>query len=197
MWETSVMITARDGRTLDPLGTVFVDIGPNGWYQTDVFSLFGIDDQTVTLADVAVFAPGSHLLGYLSRVDNRSGDGTFISSTTEPYVRIVSRLWEVEANVTFTGSVVIERVEYTTADGTATVENPESGFSTGVLEIPSPATFCIRAVGEVGPEPGSIQFEVNRRSEDDTGWATGRGTISWGEGTGVELFDEEHCEVLD
>jgi hypothetical protein len=184
MSETSVMITARDGQTLDPLGTVFVDIGPNGWYQTDVFSLFGVDDQTVTL-------------GYLSRVDNRSGDGTFIAPTTEPYVRIVSRLWEVEANLTTTGSVVVERVEYTTADGTATVENPGSGFSTGVLEIPSPTTFCIRAVGEVGPEAGSIEFEVNQALAGSHNWATGRGSISWGEGTSAAPLDEEHCEVLD
>lgn len=130
-------------------------------------------------------------------MDNRSGHGTFISSTTEPYVRIVSRLWEVEANVTFTGSVAIERVEYTTGDGTATVENPESGFSTGVLEIRSPATFCIRAVGEVGPEPGFIELEVNRTLAGTSNWATGRGTTSWNEGTDVVPLDKELCKELD
>lgn len=195
--EQRVMITVRDGETLDPLGTVFVEIGPSGWHQMDVFQTLGIDDQAIRLADVAIFAPGADLLGYLSRVDNRSGDGTFIFPSNEWYIRVESRVWEVEATLDYTGAVTIERVEYTTGDGLATVDSPESGFNTGILELDSPTTFCIRAEGVAGPQQGSIEFEVNRRPEGDANWAQGRHRMSWSAGTGSNPLDEEYCIELD
>jgi len=195
--EHRVMITARDGETLDPLGTVFVEIGSNGWYQVDVFRTLGIDDQTVKLADIAIFANGADLLGYLSRVDNRSGDGTFIFPSNEWYIRVESRIWELEATLTYTGATSIERVDYTTGDGLETVDSPESGFNTGILEFDSPTTFCIRALGETGPQSGSIEFEINRRPEDDPIWTRGRHRRSWGAGSSTAPLDENYCVELN
>jgi hypothetical protein len=195
--ENRVMITARDGETLDALGTVFVEIGPNGWYQADVFVSLGIEDQTVTLADVAIWAGGADLLGYLSRVDNRSGDGTFIFPSSAVYTRVESRIWELEATLTYTGDATIDRVEYNTGDGLETFDSPESGFSTGILDLDSPTIFCIRALGETGPQSGSIEFEINRRPEDDPIWTRGRHRRSWGAGSSTAQLDEDYCVELN
>jgi len=195
--EETVLITARDGETLESLGTVFVDIGPNGWFQADVFALLDLDQQYVKLAEVTALAPGTILIGYVSRVDNRSGDGTYTAPSYAGFVRIESRIWELEATLTYTGDATIDRVEYTTGDGLATFDSPESGFNTGILLFNSPTTFCIRAVGETGPQPGSIEFEVNRRPEDDPNWARGRHRMSWGAGSGTAPLDEDYCIDLD
>ncbi len=193
----NVLITARDGETLESLGSVFVDIGSNGWFQADVFSLFNLENQPVKLAEVSVLSSGSILIGYVSRVDNRSGDGTFTSPTYVEYVRVESRLWELEATLIYTGDVTVERVEYTTGDGLATFDSPESGFTTGILGLDSPTTFCIRALGETGPESGSIEFEVNRRPEGDPNWARGRHRMAWSAGSSTALLDEEYCVDLN
>jgi len=195
--EARVMITARDGETLDPLGTVFVQIGSDGWYQADVFASLGIEDQTVTLADVAIFAGDADLLGYLSRVDNRSGDGTFIFPSSAAYIRVESRIWELEATLTYTGDVTIDRVDYNTGDGLETFDSPESGFSTGILDFDSPTIFCIRALGVTGPQSGSIEFEVNRRPEDDPSWTRGRHRRSWSSGSSTAPLDEDYCVELN
>jgi hypothetical protein len=194
--EAKVLIAARDGETLDPLGSVFVDVGPNGWYQTNVFSLLGIDARTVELADVALWCPEAELIGYLSRVDNRSGDGTFVSPTREEYVRIVPREWNVEAILSYTGSTVIERFEYTVADGTAIITDPESGTTTGVLSLWSPMTFCARAIGERGPTEATLEIEIVRGPVGEPA-AGGRIRFRWGGGGGVQPVDEEHCIELD
>lgn len=196
--EERVLITARDGETLEPFASVFVDIGPNGWYQVDVFSILGLDDQAIKLADVAIFAGGGDLLGYLSRVDNRSGDGTFIFPSSAAFVRIESRVWELEATLTYSSTTTVERVEFPDGDdGLATVDSPESGFNTGILEFDSPTTFCIRAVGVAGPQAGSIEFEINRRPEDDPNWTQGRHRRSWSAGSGPTPLDEDYCVELN
>lgn len=108
-----VWIAARDGESLEDLGLVTVEIGPNGWYQANLFELLGVQHQSITLAEVVFARPETELLGYLSRIDNRSGDPTFIAPSLEPAVRVFPLDWQVEATLTYTDSAVIERFEYT------------------------------------------------------------------------------------
>lgn len=189
-----VLIAARDGQTLDPLGDVFVEIGPNGWYQANLFDLLGVGDQSVGLADIAVWCLEADLLMYLSRIDNRSGDGTFSVPSRKEYVRVEPRSWEVEAILTYTGATV-DSFDYTTATGTVSADDPESGFTTGVLNLMSPSTFCTRVVGDRGTGPGYFEVEIRRRPEGEQ-WGTGRSRHTW-TGGASEPIDEEYCVELD
>jgi len=173
--EEEVSIFARDAQTHADLGVRVIDIGPGGWVQRDVFALFGIDQQAVNLADVSVFAAGSRLLGYLSRVDNRSGDGTFIAPTVAEFVHSGSGEWELKAVLMFEDAMMYWW-EYDLPDGTVVrVDDPESGDDTGTLIFTGPATFCARASGEAGPGPnwGTMEITIDRRPVGGM-WTNGR-----------------------
>ena len=173
--EERVSIFARDAQTHADLGVRVIDVGPRGWVQRDVFALFGIDQQAVNLADVSVVAAGSRLLGYLSRVDNRSGDGTFIAPTVAEFVHSGSTEWELKAVLMFEDAMM-DWWEYDLPDGTVVrVDEPESGTDTGTLVFTGPATFCARASGEAGPGPnwGTMEITIDRRPVGGM-WTNGR-----------------------
>ena len=145
-----VIFGVRDTATGDVVGATEVELGPDGWYQADVFQAVGAADQTVDLAEVqvGVTSPAGNLLAYISRVDNRSGDGAFLAGVTGEFVRIVPRPWEVELVLSYSTPVVVDELTYTAPDGTTvTVPNPVSGYSTGTLDFISPATFCWTVTG--------------------------------------------------
>lgn len=195
-----VWISARDGETLEVFGLETVEIGPNGWYQTNVFELLGEQSRTIELAEVEFFAPGAELLAYLSRVDNRSGDPAFLTSKTKTTVRVVPRAWEVEAILTSTGSAVVERFEYTGASGTVVIDNPGSDYTTGVLDFMSTMEFCTRVVGEIGSDAtGGVEVEIRYRAEGEP-WGSHRHlerTTSTNPGGDPHPVDFDLCETLD
>lgn len=169
-------------------------VGPRGWFQADVFELLRIEDQTITLADVSVLGVGTVITGYLSRIDNRSGDGTFIAPTITEFVNITSASWKLKATLTFEDAT-IDWFQYDTPAGPVTVDNPESGFSTGTLYFEAPATFCARASGLAGHGPnwGSMEIQVERRPIGGT-WYRGRHHYST-EPTGT--MDQEYCVEMN
>jgi hypothetical protein len=58
-----------------------VSLGPNGWFQRNLFELLGVADRTIDHAvEAAVAGPsGAKVAASLSRIDNRSGHGTFLA----------------------------------------------------------------------------------------------------------------------
>lgn len=193
--EETVSIFARDAETRSDLGVRQITIGANGWFQDDVFSLLDIDQQVVELADVAVFGAGASLLGYLSRVDNRSGDGTFIAPTIAERVHGAPGTWELKAVLTFEDAFM-HWFEYDLPDGTVVrVDDPDSGFDTGTLYFTGPATFCTRTSGEAGPGPnwGVMEIKIDRRQIGGT-WYRGRHQYST-EPTGS--MDQEYCVEMN
>jgi len=193
--EETVSIFARDAATRTDLGTREITIGPNGWVQRDVFELLNIDQQVVELADVAVLGAGASLLGYLSRVDNRSGDGTFIAPSVGEFVRVTVGTWEVKAVLIYTDAFM-HWFEYDIPDGgVVVVDDPESGFDTGTLYFPGQGTFCARASGEAGPGPswGTMEIKIDRRPVGGS-WYRGRHIFSTE--PGGEMI-QEYCVDLD
>ncbi len=193
--EETVSIFARDAETRTDLGMHQVTIGPNGWFQADVFELLDVDQQVVGLADVAVLGAGASLLGYISRVDNRSGDGTFIAPTIGDFVPIEPGTWELKSVLIFEDSFM-HWFEYDLPDGTVVrVDDPDSGFDTGTLYFTGPRTFCARASGEAGPGPnwGVMEIKIDRRRIGGT-WYRGRHQYST-EPTGS--MEQEYCVELD
>ncbi len=193
--EETVSIFARDAETRTDLGTHEVTIGPNGWFQADVFELLNIDQQVVELADVAVFGVGASLLGYLSRIDNRSGDGTFIASSVGEFVRVTPRSWEVKAVLIYEDAFM-HWFEYDLPDGgVVTIDDPESGFDTGTLYFSGQGTFCARASGEAdsGPNWGTMEIKIDRRPVGGTWY---RGRHSYSTEPGGEM-NQEYCVDLN
>ncbi len=192
--EERVDIFARNAETLEDLGVVRFNLGPNGWFQADVFELLDIEDQSITLADVSVLGAGTSLLGYLSRVDNTSGDGTFIAPSIGEFIRIASGTWELKAVLIFEDAYM-DWFRYDTPEGSVTVDDPVSGFTTETLYFTAPATFCARAVGNAGSGPGwgTMEIKIDRRQNGGT-WHRGRHHYST-EPSGS--MDQEYCVELD
>ena len=193
--EERVSIFARDAETRTDLGMHEVTIGPNGWFQADVFELLNIDQQVVELADVGVLGAGASLLGYLSRVDNRSGDGTFIAPSVGEFVRVTPGTWEVKAVLIY-ADAFMHWFEYDIPDGgVVVVDDPESGFDTGTLYFNGQGTFCARASGEAGSGPnwGTMEIKIDRRPVGGT-WYRGRHTYSTEPGGEM---NQEYCVDLD
>jgi hypothetical protein len=192
-----VQVGVYDDTTGSPIGSTRVELGPNGWFQGDVFALVGAADQTVDHATVHALMVGSGELlpiAYLSRVDNRSGDGTFIAGLTGETIRILSRAWEVVLTLTATAGVTLDQLVYTGTDGTdVTIETPASGFTTGTLEFMSPATFCYTAQGHADASGGQIVGEVLAMPEGGQQSLHRTGAGLAGEGP----VTVEHCVTLD
>ncbi len=184
-----VMVAIRESPSGEVLGGARVDIGPHGWYQADVFELVGAGDRIVEVAEVGTLSlagetPDS-LLTYLSRVDNRSGDGTFVMGYFGEVIRILPHPWEVRLSLTYTVSVTVSELTHTAPDGSSvTVANPASGFDTGTLEFMSPATFCWSVTGQLAG--GSVTVRVS--ASDDTGQASLR-TSGQDGGDTIDLSD--------
>lgn len=185
-----VTFGVRDSTTGEILGATEVELGPYGWYQADVFQAVGAADRTVDVAEVqvVVFRQDGNLLAYISRVDNRSGDGAFLAGVTGEFVRIVPRPWEVRLELTYTDPVTVDELTYTAPDGTTvTVASPPSGYHTETLDFMSPATFCWTVTGATNG--GSVTVDVYY-SVDGGSSHTRRGQV----GGDINL---EGCRDLD
>ncbi len=154
-----VLVVLSEQDTVTVIGTEFVELGPYGWYQANVFDLVGAADHVTENAVVTcVFGPA--LLPYLSRVDNRSGDATTVLPFTAEVVYTIPTDWQVGLTLTYSAGVTLDSLVYTGVDGgDVTVNGPASGFTVD-LEFVSPARFCYTATGTTDISGGQVEVEV-------------------------------------
>ncbi len=177
--DESVQIIVIDQWGGDIIGEIVrVNVGGYGWTQVNVFDLVGIGDQVVDNAVVLGLGHPS-IRSYLSRIDNRSGDGTFILPVEAESVYSLPADWEVTATLTYSSSVTIDTLVYTGEDGEdQSVTAPPSGWTT-TITFRSPAEFCYSATGASDDTSGQVTMEVLRTRE---GEATSRGRHTIGPG---------------
>jgi hypothetical protein len=154
--EEDGLLMLFDEATGEVLATTRATIGGLGWMQTDAFQLFGLGDAQVEHAMVfGLFAPG--VQSYLSRVDNRSGDGTFVLPFDARSVYTVPTDWEVDFTLSWTNGVTMDSITYSGPDGSdVVVSSPAASPFTVTLSFTSPAQFCYSAVGSAASGGGSI-----------------------------------------
>jgi len=192
--DQSVLVFVQDGSTLATLGGTHIDVGPMGWTQFNVFDLVGAADSDVSNAIVRVVSsPEPGLFTYLSRVDNRSGDATFVLPFDATGFHLLPRDWTVQVTFTYSGSTAVSDLTYTGEDGSdVTVESPPSGWTTS-LTFTSPATFCFAANGMTGEAGGSMEVELLLGPEGEQPARSTRQTESDGAGP----LTLEKCVDLD
>ncbi len=159
--ETDVKITvisAETGEVVGQAGTE-VSVGGFGWIQANVFELVGAPDAVIENASVHVFGRPS-VSGYLSRIDNQSGDGAFFLPIASDYVSSIPADWEITVSLEMYSSASVDAIVYTGPEGwDVVVTEPESGWSTTVI-IGSPAEFCFEVWGHDGGV--AVEFELQR-----------------------------------
>jgi len=182
-----VFVVLSEQDTVTVIGTAYVELGPHGWYQANVFDLVGAADHVTDNAVVTcVFGRG--LLPYLSRVDNRSGDATTVLPFTAQPVYTVPTDWQVDLTLTYSGGVTIDSLVYTGRDGAdVTVSAPPSGFTVD-LEFVSPAEFCYTVVGSTDSSGGQVVVEV-LTARDGGLPASHRSTVGNGSAGPIESAD--------
>ena len=167
--DDEVLIMVFDQATGDTVGGVErVNVGPYGWVQVNVFELMGEGDMEVDNAVILVLG-SQGVRGYLSRIDNRSGDGTFILPVAAESVYSIPAEWEVTLTLNYSFSVTVDTLVYTGEDGEdVIVTNPEDGWTT-TLHFMSPAEFCYGATCTADSNAGQVIVEVLRTRGDDSG----------------------------
>lgn len=180
----TVTIGARDPETLEIFGRADVEIGPFGWFQDDLFELLGVGDQLIDLADVVVYPTAFHLV-YLSRVDNRSGDGTFVFGSSGENVHVNNpdpTYVDIRAIITYEDGATIDWIKYAGNERIEWVRNPPSGFTTNVVQRQLPVEYCVLAIGQGGVDLTMVMMEIEIRHDggDWDGGSTGFGTDSRG-----------------
>jgi len=162
--EVHLWLTIQD--TGELFGPSVVELGPYGWRQLDVFALFGLADSRVDSAKVEVFCFGRRLFPYLSLVDTRSGDGSFILPVSGETELTIPREWEVSITLTHAEGVESYAITYASGSGGyAVVPDPGSGWTVEDLRFISPTTFCYSVVAVAGEGGGDIEVEVLRTPE--------------------------------
>ncbi len=189
----TVHIFARDPATLDPYGSASVEIGPFGWYQGDLFEILGVADQTIELADVSVF-PSALFMVYLSRVDNRSGDGTFVYGSSGPLVSIANNpdwRFEIRTTITYTDNAMVDWLKWRGPDGYVYTTNPTSGYQTDTVTKAAPTEYCVDVVGRSdGPNLATVTISIDTR-EPGGEWDGGSTSYST-----RGAIDEEFCKQI-
>lgn len=157
-WETEVRLTVTSQETGQESDTT-VSVAGYGWFQANVFELVGAADEEVENATVMVFGPNPRVSGYLSRIDNRSGDGAFFLPIDADYVYSTPGEWQV--TLTLHVSVNVDALVYTGPQGwDVVVDEPEGGWST-TFTIESPAEFCFEVWAPNGGH-ASVVLELDR-----------------------------------
>ena len=149
-----MLVVLSEEDTVTVIGTAFVELGPYGWYQANVFDLVGAADHVTENAVVTcVFGP--MLLSYLSRVDNRSGDATTVLPFTAEVVYTIPTDWQVGLTLTYSAGVTLDSLVYTGIDGA--LMSPSARQPSGLavdLEFVSSARFCYTATGTTDSSGG-------------------------------------------
>lgn len=190
----TVNIIARDPDTQEMIGTTSVESGPFEWYQTDLFDLLEVADQDIELADVSVF-PAAFRFVYISRIDNRSGDGTFIYGSSGESILIdgnPDREFEVQTMLTYDDGVTVDWIKWPGPDGFVYTEDPESGYLTGTTFKHGPSEYCVDVVGRSGPSLSGVTVSIQLRPPggDWSGGSTSYSTI------GNSPIDQEFCKTI-
>lgn len=173
--ETDVRITVVSEDTGDVVGQpeTEVTVGGFGWIQANVFELVGAGDAVVDNATVRV-SGDSTVSGYLSRIDNRSGDGAFFLPIAANFVSSVPADWEITVELWHDASDPVDAFVYTGPEGwDVVVTEPESTWSTSVV-IESPAQFCFEVWAPDGSS-GTVRHEFHRSD----GIGGGSSTVNW------------------
>ena len=165
------VFNAADNQTAEFLATFQVDIGPYGWFQSDLFALAGLELEdfdnvyAVVVGDPTVIDPSTPLFSYLSRIDNLSGDAVFI----EPFLNLRYSTEAPVATVRYsletTGGFTPFYLTYSSSgDGDQTVVLPEGDWETEVT-LDANRILCFKATGHVpigseGSASACMEFEV-------------------------------------
>jgi hypothetical protein len=165
--ERDVTLLVFDQATNALLGSDQITLGAFGWFQTDLFTQIGLVD--VDVDDAFVLALGRvGIRGYLSQIDNLSGDGTFITAADASPVYAIRADWQISMTVTVSESVTIDSFIYTGQDGSDVgVENPESGATIDVTLTP-PLNFCYHVTATADERGGNVQMEFLSQRGDDS-----------------------------
>ncbi len=190
-----VRIAVIDQDTGEQVGVdVELELGPNGWFQDDIFDLVGAADQEVGNAIVAAaIGPlAEPIFGYLSRVDNRTNDGTFMLAF--PGQTAPSTGLRMEINLTYSEGATIDTFTYASPDGSdITVDNPPSGWS-ATLIFPEPLDWwCYVIAGEMAEGGGWVTLIGSQTPSDGSMPGIWRRTFS---ATGAGPIQGERCRPL-
>jgi len=191
----SVNIIARDPNTLDLLGVTAIEIGPFQWFQGNLFELLGISDQSVDLADVSVF-PSAFKMVYISRIDNRSGDGTFIWGSSGESISIVGnpdREFEIRTTLTYDDGVTVDWLKWPGSDGPVYTRAPDTGYETDTVVKQAPLEYCVNVVGLSGPSPSGVTVSISTRPPDGD-WSGGSSSYST---AGNSPIDQAFCRQIN
>lgn len=192
---TTLNIGARDPDTLDIYGVAAVDIGPYGWFQADLFDLLGVSDETIELADVSVY-PSAFNLVYISRVENLSGDGTFIFGSSGPSVSIIGndpRQYEVRTTLTFDPTATIDWFRWPGEGGENWTRHPATGFETDTVVLGVPNEYCVEVIGQAGQNLTRVTVEISVR-EPGGDWSGGSSSYST---LGHQPINQEFCQSIE
>lgn len=173
--ETDVRITVISEETGEVVGQpeTEVTVGGFGWIQANVFELVGAADGVFDNASVRV-SGDSAVSGYLSRIDNRSGDGAFFLPIAGNYVSYFPADWEITAELWHDPSDPVDAFVYTGPEGwNVVVTEPDSTWSTNII-IESPAQFCFEVWAPDGSS-GTVRRELHRSD----GLGGGSSTVYW------------------
>jgi hypothetical protein len=191
--QTEVRIELFDPESGEWLGPVTVELGPCGWLQQNLFDMFGVEEWEVDNTMVAVAGLRYDVYAYLSRVDNLSGDGTFIMPVSGWAERTLPRVWEITLTLDYTEGVEAHLFIYDDGGpGESTlVGDPESGWSvTETFE--SPSTLCYAVYAEADDRGGEVGVE---RVLVVQGPGGGEGRKGTGRGTAGPLSIEDCIEM--
>jgi hypothetical protein len=156
-------ISVVNESTGEEIGTSFISIvvGPYEWFQTNLFRLVGQPEVDVENATVSVFT-SRNIQGYLSRVDNRTNNNSFLPALDGNVVYSTPGEWSVTFKLEYE-RLTIDRIVISTNNCDETItEDPESGWTTTV-EMMSPSNICYHVYG-IG-EGGHASMQVVRSRE--------------------------------
>lgn len=160
-YETEVRLTVTSQETGQVIGQsdTVVPVAGYGWFQANVFELVGAADEEVENATVMVVGGDPSVSGYLSRIDNRSGDGAFFLPIDADYVSSTPGEWKV--TLTLHESVNVDALVFTGPQGWDVVaDEPEGGWTT-TFTIESPTEFCFEVWASNGGH-ASVVLELDR-----------------------------------
>jgi len=157
--EVRLWVTSQETGQVIGQSDTTVSVAGYGWFQANVFELVGAADEEVENATVTVSGWNPSVGGYLSRIDNRSGDGAFFLPIDADYVYSTPGEWQV--TLTLHQSVDVDAFVYTGPQGwNVVVDEPEVGWST-TFTVESPAEFCFEVWAPSGGH-ASVVLELNR-----------------------------------
>lgn len=165
-----VLVFVSGPTTSDLLGFTHFAIGPFGWWQGNVFELIDHASEVVETAWVYAISddPELAIIPYLSRVDNASGDGTYIQGLDgqSEYTRPVD--WTIEIAITAPNATV-DSLTVTIADGESQVfEDPDETVTLTAEDMLGPFTTCWSVEGTSPADSWtSVKVDVLATAEND------------------------------